>query len=161
MPSRRNDQEQPVDDQPVDAIAMLKEDHQRVKDLFAQYEGTSNMEAKWTVAEEVFVELETHAQLEEQIFYPAVNDDSDEGPALVQEALQEHQQVKDLIVTLREMGPDNHDFDATFRALMQNVEHHVEEEENQMFPLAEQALVEDLDELKDEMQELKKAILAS
>jgi hemerythrin-like domain-containing protein len=59
------------------------------------------------------------------------------------------------------MGPDNHDFDATFRALMQNVEHHVEEEENQMFPLAEQALVEDLDELKDEMQELKKAILAS
>ena len=46
MPSRRNDQEQPVDDQSVDAIAMLKEDHQRVKDLFAQYEGTSNAEAK-------------------------------------------------------------------------------------------------------------------
>ena len=79
----------------------------------------------------------------------------------MQEALQEHQQVKDLIVTLREMGPDNHDFDATFRALMQNVEHHVEEEENQMFPLAEQELAEDLDELKDEMQDLKKELLAS
>jgi hypothetical protein len=53
MPSRRNDHEQPVD-----AIAMLKEDHQRVKDLFAHYEGTSNAEAKRTLAEEVFVELD-------------------------------------------------------------------------------------------------------
>jgi hemerythrin-like domain-containing protein len=90
-----------------------------------------------------------------------VNEDSDEGPELVQEAIQEHQKVKDLIAALREMGPDNHDFDAKFRALMQNVEHHVEEEETQMFPLAEQELAEDLDELKDEMQDLKKDILAS
>ena len=59
------------------------------------------------------------------------------------------------------MGPDNHDFDAKFRELMQNVEHHVEEEENQMFPLAEQELAADLDELKEEMQALKKEILAS
>jgi len=156
MPNRRNDQAQPDD-----AIAMLREDHRRVRDLFQEYQAATDPRTKRELAEEACTELETHAQLEEQIFYPAVNDDSDEGPALVQEALQEHQQVKDLIVTLREMGPDNHDFDATFRALMQNVEHHVEEEENQMFPLAEQALVEDLDELKDEMQELKKAILAS
>jgi hemerythrin-like domain-containing protein len=156
MPNRRNDQAQPDD-----AIAMLKEDHRRVRDLFQEYQAATDPRTKRELAEEACTELETHAQLEEQIFYPAVNDDSDEGPALVQEALQEHQQVKDLIVALREMGPDNHDFDATFRALMQNVEHHVEEEENQMFPLAEQALVEDLDELKDEMQELKKAILAS
>ena len=156
MPNQRNDHAQPDD-----AIAMLKEDHRRVRDLFQEYQAATDPRTKRELAEEACTELETHAQLEEQIFYPAVNDDSDEGPALVQEALQEHQQVKDLIVTLREMGPDNHDFDATFRALMQNVEHHVEEEENQMFPLAEQALVEDLDELKDEMQELKKAILAS
>jgi hypothetical protein len=59
MPSRRNDQEQPAD-----AIAMLKADHQRVKDLFAQYEATSNPETKRTLAEQVFVELETHAQLD-------------------------------------------------------------------------------------------------
>src|SRR6187549_362855 len=59
MPSHRNDQES-VDEQPVDAIAMLKADHQRVKDLFAQYEGTSNAAAKGARAAEVFVELETH-----------------------------------------------------------------------------------------------------
>jgi iron-sulfur cluster repair protein YtfE (RIC family) len=161
MPSRQNDQEPPVDKQPVDAIAMLKEDHQRVKDLFAQYEGTSNAEAKWTVAEEVFVELETHAQLEENIFYPSVNEETEEGAALVKESLQEHESVKQLIQALRQMGPQSHEFDATFHELMRNVEHHVAEEEAAMFPLAEEELAEDLDEMSAEMQELKKAMLAS
>jgi hemerythrin superfamily protein len=96
MPNRRNDQAQPDD-----AITMLKEDHRRVRDLFQEYQAATDPRTKRELAEEACTELETHAQLEEQIFYPAVNDDSDEGPALVQEALQEHQQVKDLIVTLR------------------------------------------------------------
>ena len=112
MPSRQNDQEPPVDEQPIDAIAMLKEDHQRVKDLFAQYEGTSNAEAKWTVAEEVFVELETHAQLEENIFYPSVNEETEEGPELVKESLSEHETVKTLIQALRSMAHDTEAFDA-------------------------------------------------
>ena len=155
MPSRRNDHEQPVDEQPVDAIAMLKEDHQRVRDLFAQYKGTSNAEAKWTLAEEVFVELETHAQLEENIFYPSVNEETEEGPELVKESLQEHAAVKQLIQELRQMGPQNNGFDAKFHELMHNVEHHVEEEEAEMFLLAEQELTADLDDMKGEMQELK------
>src|SRR5262245_46196558 len=75
MPARRNDHEQPAD-----AIALLKADHQRVKDLFAQYEATSNPATKRTLAEQVFVELETHTQLEENIFYPVVNEETDEGP---------------------------------------------------------------------------------
>jgi hemerythrin superfamily protein len=156
MPNRRHDHAQPDD-----AIALLKEDHRRVRDLFQAYTAAMDPRTKRELAEEACLELETHAQLEEQIFYPAVHEESDEGPALVQEALQDHQQVKDLIAALREMGPDHHAFDATFRELMQNVEHHVEEEENQMFPLAEQDLAEDLDALKDEMQDLKKALLAS
>ena len=161
MPSRRNDQEQPVDDQPVDAIAMLKEDHQRVKDLFAQYEGTSNPEAKWTLAEEIFVELETHAQLEETIFYPSVNDVAEMGRELVKESLHEHTMVKQLIQELRQMGPQHQEFDAKFHELMHDVEHHVAEEEAEMFPLADEELAEDLDEMGAEMQELKQALLAS
>jgi hypothetical protein len=156
MPNRRHDHAQPDD-----AITLLKEDHRRVRDLFQEYTAATDPRTKRALAEEACLELGTHAQLEEQIFYPAVNEESEEGPALVQEAIQEHQQVKDLIAALRERGPDNHDFDAKFHALLQNVEHHVEEEETQMFPLAEQALAEDLDELKDEMQDLKKEILAS
>ena len=161
MPSRQNDQEPPDDAQPVDAIAMLKEDHQRVKDLFAQYEGTSNAEAKWTVAEEVFVELETHAQLEENIFYPSVNEETEEGPELVKESLHEHATVKQLIQELRQMGPQSTAFDAKFHELMRNVAHHVEEEEAEMFPLAEEELAEGPDEMGTEMQELKQELMAS
>ena len=142
-------------EQPADAIALLKADHQRVKDLFAQYEAAANVETKRTLAEQAFVELETHAQLEENVFYPAVNEDTDEGPALVQESLSEHEMVKTLIQELRSMAHDTDAFDAKFQELIQNVSHHVEEEESEMFPLAEQELAEDLEELSEEMQELK------
>jgi hemerythrin-like domain-containing protein len=66
-----------------------------------------------------------------------------------------------MIAALREMGPDSQAFDTKFRELIQNVEHHVEEEETEMFSLAEQELSEDLDDLKEEMQELKKEMMAS
>jgi hemerythrin-like domain-containing protein len=171
MPTRRNDQEQPVDEQSmdeqsaneplVDAIALLKEDHQRVRDLFAQYKAANNAEAKRRVAEEAFVELETHAQLEETIFYPSVNEETEGGPELVKESLQEHATVKQLIQALRQMGPQSNEFDAKFHELMHNVEHHVQEEEAEMFPLAEEELAEDLDEMSAEMQELKQELMAS
>ena len=150
MPSRQNDQTPPAG-----AIAMLKADHQRVKDLFAQYETADNRETKQTLAEQAFTELETHAQLEETVFYPTVNEETDEGPELVKESLSEHETVKTLIQELRSMAHDTDEFDTKFQELIRNVEHHVEEEESEMFPLAEQELADDLDEMKDEMQELK------
>jgi hemerythrin-like domain-containing protein len=156
MPARQNDQAQPSD-----AIAMLKADHQRVKDLFAQYEATSNVETKRTLAAQVFRELETHAQLEENIFYPAVNEGTDEGPDLVKDSVQEHETVHQLIQELQGMAHDTDEFDAKFQELIQNVEHHVAEEESAMFPLAEQELSEDLDEMREEMQEMKADICGS
>jgi hemerythrin-like domain-containing protein len=156
MPSRRNDHAQPTD-----AIALLKADHQRVKDLFAQYEAADNVETKRTLAEQVFVELETHAQLEENVFYPAVNEETDEGPELVKESLSEHETVKNLIQELRSMAQDTEAFDTRFHELIQHVAHHVEEEEAEMFPLAEEELAEDLHDMKAEMQELKQELLAS
>ena len=150
MPSRQNDQKQPAD-----AIALLKADHQRVKDLFAQYEATTDRTTKRTLAEQAFVELETHTQLEENVFYPAVNEETDEGPELVKESLSEHETVKTLIQELRSMAQNTDAFDAKFHELIRNVEHHVEEEEAEMFPLAEEELADDLTEMKDEMQELK------
>jgi hemerythrin-like domain-containing protein len=145
MPTRQNDQEQPGD-----AIAILKADHQRVRDLFSQYEATRK-----TLAQQVFMELETHAQLEENIFYPAMNEGTDEGPDLVKESVQDHETVHQLIQELQGMEHDTDEFDAKFQELIRNVEHHVEEEESEMFPLAEQELLEDLDDLREEMQELK------
>ena len=69
--------------------------------------------------------------------------------------------MKNLIQQLRDIGPHSRGFDAKFRELLQNVEYHVEEEETEMFPLAEEELEEDMKDLRDEMQELKAQILAS
>jgi hemerythrin-like domain-containing protein len=147
--------------QPKDATTMLKADHQKVRKLFAEYEAAMDRETRRSVATLVFVELETHAQLEESVFYPAVNEETDDGPELVKESLEEHQTMKHLIQELRDMGPDTKAFDLKFQELIRHVEHHVEEEEAEMFPLAEEELEEDMKDLRDEMQELKAQILAS
>jgi hemerythrin superfamily protein len=156
MPSRRNNQQQPGD-----AIAMLKADHQRVRDLFAQYDAADNVDTKRTLAEQVFTELDVHAQLEENIFYPAVNEETEEGPELVKAGLEDHEMMQHLMQELQGMAHDTDAFDAKFHELMANVAHHVAEEEAAMFPLAEQELEEDMQDLRDEMQELKKELLAS
>ena len=134
---------------------MFKADHQRVKDLFAPYEASTDRAMKRTLAEQIFVAWDTHAPWDENVFYPAVNKETDEGPELVKESLSEHATVKNLIQALRGMAHDTDEFDAKFQELIQNVAHHVEEEEAEMFPLAEEELADDLDEMKDEMQELK------
>src|SRR5438132_13844722 len=139
MATRRND-----DAQPADALEMLKADHQRVRDLFAHYEATTNPDAQWMIAEEILGELEVHAQLEEQVFYPAVADQSDEGERLAQGSLEEHQILRHLMQELRGMGPQIRGFDAKFKDLIHNVEDHVADEEAELFPFAEVTLQDDL-----------------
>jgi hemerythrin-like domain-containing protein len=147
---------------PEDAIEMLRADHQRVLDLFQDYEEAQDHKAKRKIAQQVFVELETHVQLEENVFYPAFKQEADqEGKQLVAESLEEHQRVKDLIEELRELDADDEAFDAKFHELMEQVEHHVEEEENEMLPEAELALAEQAEDLMDEMQEIKRQLLTS
>jgi hemerythrin superfamily protein len=143
-----------------DSTEMLKADHQKVRDLFQQYMAASDQTAKQHIAEQVFVELEIHAQLEETVFYPAFEAAADEeGKQLIEEARQEHQTVKDLIAELRDLAVTDK-FDARFRELMENVEHHVQEEEREMFPEAAELLAEDDAELMDEMQEMKEQLQA-
>jgi hemerythrin superfamily protein len=145
---------------PVNAIAMLKADHQKVRNLFQQYQAASDPHTKRHLAEQVCIELETHAQLEEMIFYPAVAEETDkEGQQLVEEARQEHQQVKDLIAELR--NTNDGEFDTQFQELMTHVEHHVQEEECEMFPFAEAELEEDMEDMAEEMQAVKQQLLAS
>jgi hemerythrin-like domain-containing protein len=90
-----------------------------------------------------------------------VNEGTDEGPDLVKESVQDHETVHQLIQELQGMAHDTDEFDAKFQELVRNVEHHVEEEESEMFPLAEQELAEDLDEMSEEMQEMKADIQGS
>ena len=139
---------------------MLKADHQKVRELFQDYKSAQDQKAKSKIAQRVFVELETHAQLEETVFYPAFKQEADqEGKQLVTESLQKHQSVKELIEELRERESNGETFDIKFHELMENVEHHVEEE-SEMLPEAEMVLAEQAEELMDEMHEVKRQLLS-
>jgi len=143
------------------AVEMLKTDHQRVHSLFEDYE-TAGGEDKTAIANKIMKELEIHAAIEEEIFYPAFREKSGkQGQDMVTEALEEHQSVKTVLNELKTMEPDDETFESRFLDMMHDVEHHVGEEEGEMFPLAEEVLGSDLEELAAEMQKRKQDLLES
>jgi hemerythrin superfamily protein len=147
--------------QPADAIEMLKADHRRVRALFQRYDETDDQGMRQGIVAELFVELELHTQLEESVFYPAFADESNqEGQELVAASLEDHEDIDVLVEELRGLEADQEAFAAKFQELRTKVEQHVQDEESQMFPQAEQALEEQLEELRDEMQEIKEHLLA-
>jgi hemerythrin superfamily protein len=135
------------------ATQMIRQDHKKVEGLFKKFEQTKGAQAKRRLAENAMAELEVHAALEEEIFYPAVKREVDDG-SLVQEALEEHQTVKQLISELRGMEEADDEFESQFSELVENVQHHVEEEENEMLPKVEESEL-DLNSLGQQMSERK------
>jgi len=118
---------------------MLREDHTKVKGLFDEFEAARTSRSKQRIAREALMELDVHAGIEEEIFYPAFNAESDaeETEEIVLEAEEEHHVVHVLITELKEMmGSDDPRFDAKFTVLAENVRHHIKEEETQMLPKA-------------------------
>ncbi len=143
-----------------DAMAMLTADHRQVRALFQQYADTPDPYLKQIIAEHVFAELTLHMLLEETVFYPVLAEQADEeGKGLVREALQDHQQIRDLIATLQDVEEDEA-FETRFHALRDHVNQHVEDEETTMFPQATQVLVSHLEEITVLLQERKEQILA-
>jgi hemerythrin-like domain-containing protein len=146
------------------AIEMLKSDHHKVKELFRQYEAAGNRayQKKKGIAEEVFTELEIHTTLEEELFYPAMKRKTDQdGKDLVAEAMEEHHVVTTLMEELKGLDPKDERYDAKFKVLMDNVEHHIEEEEGEMFLEAEEGLGDRLERLGTQMQERKQQLTAA
>jgi hemerythrin-like domain-containing protein len=147
---------------PKDAIAMLRADHQKVRQLFRAYRAAQDPATQWEIAQHIFDELDVHAQLEEVVFYQAVEEETTSlGKRLVHASLEEHQEALALIQDLRSLAPGCPEFDTKFQALVLTVEHHMTEEETEMFPLAEAEVGEDLQDLRDEMLHLKARLLAS
>ncbi len=145
----------------MDIFSMLKKDHTKVKALFKQFEAAKGAK-KREIAEEVFQELEVHTQVEEEVFYPALEVEADKkGEELVREAYEEHHVVKLLMKELKALGKDEVDiFVAKFTVLQENVEHHIKEEENELFPKAKKLLKDDLDGISEEAVERKEELLA-
>ena len=127
-----------------DAIALLKADHRTVEDLFEQFEKTSGEGRKQKIAEQICLELEVHAMIEEEIFYPACEGKVEED--LIKEAYVEHDGAKVLIAQILEGDGQNDEyFDAKVKVLQEQIEHHVEEEEKRMEGLFSQARAAGLD----------------
>jgi hemerythrin superfamily protein len=121
----------------MDALDLLIADHNRVRGLFTRFnkaKDTDDASTMHTVAPVVFEELEVHTTIEEQVFYPWAHDLSDEVGELVDEGEQEHHVVKMLMEELQALAAGADEWVAKMTVLIENVEHHAEEEESQMFP---------------------------
>lgn len=123
-------------DAPRDAIAMLKQDHRTVDALFTEFSSADEEELS-SLAERACQLLTVHAQIEEEILYPAAKEaiEDDEQRQLVNEAHVEHASVKELIAKIEDMAPDDEDFRAAVKVLGEYVKHHVKEEEGELFPV--------------------------
>lgn len=114
---------------------MLRADHQAVSALFEQYEKTRSPARKKDIVSQICSELTVHAQVEEEIFYPAVKL-ALKDKELIPEATVEHATLKDLIAQVEGVEPDGEMFDAKIKVMSEYVKHHVKEEQNEIFPKA-------------------------
>ena len=145
----------------TDAIALLKKDHADVKALFAEYkklcESDADGAAKQAVAKDICTQLTAHATAEEEIFYPAAR--AEQTDDLLDEAEVEHASAKDLIAQIEAMQPDDDLYDAKVTVLGEYIDHHVKEEEGELFPKA-RSLGLDLQALGAQLQARKEELLA-
>lgn len=135
-----------------DAIELLVQDHQEVKAMFDKYEGLSDrsIASKRRIALEICLALTKHTVIEEEIFYPALREAGKDNGDMVDEAVVEHASAKDLIAQIISMEPTEDLYDAKIKVLSEQIEHHVGEEEDEMFPAARDAGL-DLESLGQQM----------
>jgi hemerythrin superfamily protein len=128
----------------MDALELLTADHNRVRGLFTRFqaaEGSDDGKAA-ELAAMIFEELEVHTKIEEEIFYPAVKACNEEIADLVAEGLEEHHVVEELMAEAKGLDPSDEAWAAKLKVMMENVEHHAEEEEQELFPLVRKGLDE-------------------
>jgi hemerythrin superfamily protein len=118
----------------MDAITLLKQDHKTVERLFKQFEKATQPAQQRKLARQAVKELSVHAAIEEMVFYPAVRERVPKAEDTVLESLEEHYIVKWVLSELEDMKPDHERFKAKMTVMMENVRHHVEEEEKELFP---------------------------
>jgi len=145
----------------TDATALLTRDHADVKKLFKEYEKLADAEAdgeeRQALAEQICDMLTVHATIEEEIFYPAAREAEVESD-LLDEAEVEHASAKDLIAQIKAMGPDEELYDAKVKVLGEYINHHVQEEEGEMFPKCRKADM-DLADLAMQLAERKAELM--
>ena len=138
-----------------DAVALIKADHRKVEQLFREFEEADDRayKTKQELVGQIVEELEVHATIEEETYYPAVEAKArKDGKELIAEAVEEHHVVKILLGELGSMSSEDEAFDAKVTVLMENVRHHVEEEESELLPQSEKILgTDELTRLGEQM----------
>jgi hypothetical protein len=131
------EQEMEINTEPAgDVFEMLKTDHRHVQDLFTRFED-ADKRSRSSIADETLTALEVHAALEEELVYPAIAEVIDDEES-INEAREEHHVAKLLIKELRRMDADDEGFATKFKVLGELVSHHIEEEEGEVFPQAQE-----------------------
>ncbi|HLV77357.1 MAG TPA: hemerythrin domain-containing protein [Marinobacter sp.] len=143
----------------MNAIELLKQDHENVKKAFKEFQelGPQAYKTKKSLAEKICKELTIHTQIEEEIFYPAFRKAVTGEEGLLNEAKVEHDSAKTLIREIQKMDAEEKLFDAKVTVLGEYVEHHIKEEEQEMFPLMRKTKV-DLDALGEELEQRKEKL---
>ena len=142
----------------MDAIVLLKDDHKTVEKLFKEFEkaGDNARKHKRDIADKVIEELTVHTWIEEKIFYPAAREAAPDTSDHVLESVEEHHVVLWMLSELAGLDPADERFDAKMTVLMENVRHHVEEEEKDWFPEVRKAMGRNrLTELGEQMETAK------
>ncbi|HEY5866332.1 MAG TPA: hemerythrin domain-containing protein [Candidatus Tectomicrobia bacterium] len=140
MPQLRAAQPPPAPRRSYDALAMLRADHRRIQQLIADYDTGHPPHAQGDIAHDILLELGIHADLEAYVFDEAGEAaPTPRGHALQTASRRERRAIQGLLQELRTMGPDDPQFLKTFDELLVHVEHHMEADEAQMFPVVEAA----------------------
>jgi iron-sulfur cluster repair protein YtfE (RIC family) len=141
----------------MNILELLKADHRNVEELFAKVEATESDKQHQQLFEKIKTELELHTHIEESILYPLL-EQHEELKDMVLEAYEEHKQVKTLIREISALVDGSEKFDAKLKVMGENIEHHVKEEETEMFPKVEKHISQQqLESLGQEMQQMKQS----
>ena len=142
---------------PKDAIALLKADHKEVKTMVEQFNSSRSDSKKAQLAEQICAALEVHAEIEEELFYPAAREALKKSGDLIDEAEVEHTSVKELIAKIKGGQPGDDLWDAEVKVLGEYVNHHVKEEEGEIFPKVRKTSL-DLEAIGEQLAERKQQL---
>jgi hypothetical protein len=141
------------------ATDLLKKQHKEVKALFKKVENTENGRERRRLMDEIATALEGHTTIEEEIFYPAVRGlETQKAEEMVMEAFEEHHVVKLVLAELPQVDPEDERFEAKMTVLSELVEHHADEEEEEMFKAAQKLGKDELESLGERMEERFEAL---
>jgi hemerythrin-like domain-containing protein len=141
----------------MNSLTLLRKDHREVKELLKQAEDADTAQ-KQKLFEQIKSELQVHEAIEEEIFYPALKEHA-KTKELALEAYEEHHVVDQIMGELEQLSPDDETWDAKFSVMEENLKHHINEEEREMFEQAQKVFSdEELDELGEQMQQRKEQL---